>query len=258
MEKGEPSREGGRRESGGDAKFQSFSRRAGCGCCCRGLEPVPAAASEGARSPSASRPAAAPPATRSGDRRADETMARVSRAEPSCAVPSRAEPHAGRRGGVCLPAAAARSRRGRAGRGGGSAAPPHGGSAELAHPPAAGTARGRLVRPAPFARPSASRLRGSGGGAGRMPRPPPRSLSAAAAGGRRRRRGEVPSAPHGKLKMIDVALAERLPGLPGFTVTAGGLGGGGSLSFPTRVRVTRRFWGRRGSLTRTLRRVSQV
>lgn len=59
-----------------------------------------------------------------------------------------------------------------------------------------------------------------------MPRPPPRSLSAAAAGGRRRRRGEVPSAPHGKLKMIDVALAERLPGLPGFTVTAGGLGGG--------------------------------
>lgn len=227
MEKGEPSREGGRRESGGDAKFQSFSRRAGCGCCCRGLEPVPAAASEGARSPSASRPAAAPPATRSGDRRADETMARVSRAEPSCAVPSRAEPHAGRRGGVCLPAAAARSRRGRAGRGGGSAAPPHGGSAELAHPPAAGTARGRLVRPAPFARPSASRLRGSGGGggAGRMPRPPPRSLSAAAAGGRRRRRGEVPSAPHGKLKMIDVALAERLPGLPGFTVTAGGLGG---------------------------------
>lgn len=166
MEKGEPSREGGRRESGGDAKFQSFSRRAGCGCCCRGLEPVPAAASEGARSPSASRPAAAPPATRSGDRRADETMARVSRAEPSCAVPSRAEPHAGRRGGVCLPAAAARSRRGRAGRGGGSAAPPHGGSAELAHPPAAGTARGRLVRPAPFARPSASRLRGSGGGGG--------------------------------------------------------------------------------------------
>lgn len=90
MEKGEPSREGGRRESGGDAKFQSFSRRAGCGCCCRGLEPVPAASSEGARSPSASRPAAAPPATRSGDRRADETMARVSRAELCRAEPSRA------------------------------------------------------------------------------------------------------------------------------------------------------------------------
>lgn len=160
------------------------------------------------------RPPRRPPLAAGTAAQTDNGEGEPGRAKPSPAVPSRAAPQAGRRGGVCLPAAAARSRRGLAGRGrGASQSPPprreRGTRSCTPPPPRARAPRvsgsaGALCSSFP-----ASRLRGSaallllGGGRGTVegehspPRLPPPSLRAAADG------GKVPSAPRGKLKMMD-------------------------------------------------------